>query len=309
MKRFLRRRYGNRDWHHTSVHALMDQASTNRDPFDVVREKAREIVEEARHSGWSGPPFDPVVLASLQGIRARPSEGPMESDALIRELQDGSLEIIWNENAASTRRNFSICHELGHTLFPDAYEVVRHRGTKQRTVDDELELLCDAAAAEFLFPVPEFREELSRLTLNGDTLRDLAKRYAASPEATARRIVELSDEACAAVVFTMRLKPKEQRTASQTGFCFSGAGREPVPRLRVDYAIRSRDLKIVFPRHKSVSDSSCLHTGMTTGSASVIETWDMGNARIILSVHAISIPSDEQGRPRVLAFVVPVSGS
>lgn len=304
MTRFSRRTYAGRHWHHPSVHALMDEVGGDRDPLEVVLERARELVADARAIGWSGPPFDPVVLAGLQTIRARPSDAPMDSDALIRALADGSLEIVWNDSSAVTRRNFSICHELGHTLFPDAYEVVRHRSARRRDLEDELERLCDAAAAEMLMPAEEFAQDLVGCDLTGDTVVALARRYVASPEAAARRIATLSERPCASVLLTMRLKPTEARRASQTGFDFGDGVDAPAPRLRVDYMVPSRSFTDRFPPHKSIPEGSCAYSALN-GSGCGTEAWSTGQATVNLHVNALAIPSDPEGRPRVLALVTP----
>jgi hypothetical protein len=301
----VRKVYGGRSWFNSSVHAIMDGVPADRDPKDVVCGLAQEMVARARALGWSGPPFDPVRLASIESIRVRPSDGPMESDALIRALADGSLEIVWNQDTPSTRRNFSICHELGHTLFPDAYEVVRHRSARRRNPDDELERLCDAAAAEILMPREEFVRDLADLDLDADAISTLARRYAASPEATARRIATLAERSCAAVLLTLRLKLTEERRGKQRTLPLGGRGTVgPHPKLRVDYTIPSSSFGLHFPEHKSIPDDSCVYEALRGGSTSAVETWSTGKTEVRLAVHALSIPADAEGRLRALALVV-----
>jgi hypothetical protein len=281
----------------------MEGHPAERDPRDVVCELAREMIVRARALGWSGPPFDPVQLASIESIRVRQSDGPMDSDALIRPLADGSLEIVWNQDTPPTRRNFSICHELGHTLFPDAYEVVRHRSARRRDPEDELERLCDAAAAEILMPREEFVRDLTELDLDGDAISTLATRYAASTEATARRVATLSDRSCAVVVLTLRLKLTEERRAKQRGLDFGGGAVGLEPKFRVDYMIPSTSFGFRFPEHKSIPDDSCIYeAAQATNSA--VETWSTGKNEVRLRVHALNIPSDAEGRRRALALVV-----
>lgn len=304
MTRYTRRRYGGVDWHHPSVHALMADHSHDRDPFDVVRVLAREMIADARDLGWAGPPFDPVLLASIQSIRARASDVEMESDALIHALPDASLEIVWNNTSPPTRRNFSVCHELGHTLFPDAYDVARHRSGRRCNPEDELERLCDAAAAEILMPVPEFADDVANGGLDVAAIRSLALRYAASPEAVARRITQVSERPCAAVLLTLRLKPKEERRRAQAAFDFGDGTAGPTPKLRVDYAIPSKGIASwFFPPHKSVPDASCAYTALSSSEAAATETWNLGAADVRVNVQAISIPADSEGRGRVLALV------
>jgi len=284
----------------------MEGHPAERDPRDVVRDLAREMLKRARALGWSGPPFDPVQLASIESIRVRQSDGPMDSDALIRALADGSLEIVWNQGTPPTRRNFSLCHELGHTLFPDAYEVVRRRSARRRDPEDELERLCDAAAAEILMPAEEFIRDLTDLDLDGDTISTLATRYAASTEATGRRVATLSDRPCAVIFLTLRLKPTEKRRAKQRGLDFAGRTVEPEPKFRVDYMTPSASFGFLFPEHKSIPDDSCVYGALQTATPSA-ETWSTGKREVPLRVHVLNIPHDADGQRRALALVVPRS--
>src|SRR5688572_6803429 len=68
-----------RKWRHPSVLALVGTQGRGRDPVAAVRAEAQSFVAWARGIGWSGPPFDPTVLASLRGITLR--EGPKDMTA------------------------------------------------------------------------------------------------------------------------------------------------------------------------------------------------------------------------------------
>src|SRR5690348_9376093 len=41
----------------------------DRDPIEVIVEKAQDLVFKAIEEGWNGPPFDPFQLARIRGIR------------------------------------------------------------------------------------------------------------------------------------------------------------------------------------------------------------------------------------------------
>jgi len=159
------------------VIALVEDYGRPVDPSFVIRVRARELVERARQFGWSGPPFDPKELASLLGIRLRPDTLAPGHDAFIVPRQGEQLEIIFDKSRPHTRQNFSISHEICHTLFPDAYDVVRNRYNRRDSFDPdrELEQLCDLGAAEILLPEEEFRAHMSHLRFglgNVPTLRD-----------------------------------------------------------------------------------------------------------------------------------------
>jgi hypothetical protein len=57
-------------WTHPSVLAL----TTEKDPVDVVVERARNVVLDAIEEGWTGPPFDPFVLAKFLNISVIPRD-------------------------------------------------------------------------------------------------------------------------------------------------------------------------------------------------------------------------------------------
>src|SRR5438552_2333533 len=116
-----------RVWSHKSVLALMDSARAGEEPEDVITRLAREFVADAMACGWSGPPFDPEVLASVRGIKVEPTNCDIRADARVFPGTGGKLRIEYDPRKPKARVNFSICHELTHTFFPDSYETVRHR--------------------------------------------------------------------------------------------------------------------------------------------------------------------------------------
>lgn len=187
----------------------------------AIREKARALVYRAREFGWKGPPFDPHVLASLNGIRVREGAPDMEQDALIRPIKERELEIVFNPVPPETRQRFSICHEIAHTLFPDAYEIAHYRhDRKNRDPGQELESLCDLAAAEMLLPAVTFEPELATAGASLATMDALRERYNASREAVLLRIAALSAQPLAVGILTLRHKPTEERKRNQGTFDF-----------------------------------------------------------------------------------------
>jgi hypothetical protein len=75
---------------------LMHLADEREEPEDVIIRLARALVEEAIAAGWSGPPFDPTVLASLRGISVKPADCDIRSDARIFPLPMGKLQIEYD---------------------------------------------------------------------------------------------------------------------------------------------------------------------------------------------------------------------
>lgn len=301
-----KRRYGDKDWTHKSVHALMSDRGDHEDPSSVIRGAVRDLADGARQYGWAGPPFDPFVLAELQGIRVSAGPPGMPNDALIRPLSSGDLEIVWSPAAPLARRNFSVFHEIGHTLFPDCFELVRHRRDRDRfDPDRELEGLCDMAASELLMPDPEFPGDLAkRGGLAAAAVEALAARYAASREAVARRAVALQRAPCLAVFLSERHKPADGVKVEQGAFDFYEA---PAKKLRIDYTVSSGAARsVIAPRHKSVPDNSCTYTALREGRAASggVETWTVGGGRELSGrVDALPLSTTPEGDARVLALV------
>jgi Zn-dependent peptidase ImmA (M78 family) len=180
-------------WHHPSVKLIMGQG----DPIETVVESARQLVLQAADAGLLTVPIDPFKLAELKGIPVIPK--PDVADAQLVPGPGGKPVIHYNPSRPRARVRFSICHELGHTLFPDCLAQVRHRLFHSRTspIDYELEALCNLAAAELLLPLGSIQEDMAKLKLSVDTALRLREKYEASTEAVLLRLIGLSGVPCA----------------------------------------------------------------------------------------------------------------
>ena len=123
------------------------------DPIDAVTTCARDLVLRAIDQGWTGPPFDPFVLADLLHLETVPRADI--SDARTLPVSRSQLRIEFNPNRPHARVRYSVAHEIAHTLFPDCAHQIRNRSMHQEKRGDEwqLEALCNIAAAEFLVPL------------------------------------------------------------------------------------------------------------------------------------------------------------
>ncbi len=228
-----------------------------------MRRLAQEHVGVARSYGWVGPPYDMWVLAELLDIRVEFAEPEEIKDALLLpNPRTGTFVIKVSRGLPLGRRRFNVAHEIAHTFFPDCAERVQLRGGVSKK-DVGLERLCDAGASEMLLPHPGFAEDVERCGgLGVRALTVLKELYQASWEATANRMVSTAPTSAAMLVLSHRLKPLELR---QPFF----PGMEPLPKLRVDYAVCSESLADVFvPPHKSVPPESALNQlpGLDSGA-------------------------------------------
>lgn len=149
-------------------------------------------------AGWSGPPYDPFDLAERLGVSVRPANLRVDARTILDPVS-GEPGIEYNPSRPRSRVRFSVAHELGHLLFPDVAEQVRHR-TATGAVENwtsghdwQLEALCNVAAGEILMPsqtLAELGVESEYLDIRH--LMDARARLEVSAEALLRRVVALS---------------------------------------------------------------------------------------------------------------------
>src|ERR1700733_6141531 len=302
-KRYVKDKRG-RAWSHKSVITLLKSVNNNDDPETLIRKAARQLVAQAKADGWSGPPYDPKILASLRGIKVEAVKGGIGADARIFPNADGDLVIEFDSSKPVARTNFSICHELTHTFFRDCYEEVRHR-KKGDSYDHsyfELEFLCDLGAAELLMPEDSFSIDMEKLGISLNAVRDLSKLYIASSEAVLIRMGQLSLRSCAVIFLSEKLKPTEKRNAQTMDLI--GFELPPIPlKLRVDYTCPSKAFSVFIPRDKSVPDNSVSYQCLKTNDVvEGVEHWDIQGFGL-WRVQAVPLPSFNTNGRRVVAFV------
>jgi uncharacterized protein DUF955 len=290
-------------WRHKSIRALVHSAGGG-DPIEIIRSKSKEVVTWAKRLGWKGPPFDPLTLASLRGIRARESTRLFSAEAQLTPMQGQQLLLEFNPARALCRRNYSISHELIHTFFEDCYEMVHQRKSELATFDpqQEVEHLCQVGAAEILMPEEDFALDLAGLGLSLSAVPALCRRYEASREAVARRMLALTDQAAALVFFSRRLKPLEKKDCDYLN------GKRPKEKMRILYSVRTPNFPVFTPPHKSVPDDSCVSSVMVADDiVSGYEEWDVrGFKRWFIEAMALPVPDDaDESLPSVVALVLP----
>ena len=288
---------------HPHVRAIMDETGED-DPFAAVRAKARCLVDEFFKAFSEPPPFDLKAMASLRGLRLSDDDPRFSLDSEIVPEADGRVVLRVNSGRPETRQRFSIGHELGHTLFPDYQLAVRCRKARERTwadPNDLLETLCDVAASELLFPIPWFADRIANLSLSAANIAALANEYKASRDATVRRLVELHPEPLAAVFFSWKLKPTEQRLVKRNRrqkSLFGGPLPMPSPMLRVDYAILNggfeRDCTGHIPKDKSIPSEGPIHQASLTHSLQDGRCrLDLGTVERDFAVHSLPVYTSE----------------
>lgn len=279
---------------HPSVTALLREAVGRETAEDVMRRKCREMVRAAKARGWSGPPFDPKILASLNGIRVQEVTEDFGSEGRIFPWRN-RVVIQFRSGLIPERQRFTICHELAHTCFPDTYERVRCRQTPNldHGAYRGFEQLCDIGASELLMPYEDFSADLARAPVGLAVTVNLSRCYVASIEATAKRLLDLTTHACAAVFLTDE--------------AFKNFSAVP-GRLRVKYFWKSGSFRGFFPPGALVPPDSCVHSAPPhhcTDFSLKPETWLVDGRSATWQVEALRlapVPSVAD-YPKVMAFV------
>jgi Zn-dependent peptidase ImmA (M78 family) len=289
------------EWTNVSVLAL----AQGRDPIEAVVSLARDVVLEAVDSGWTGPPYDPLELADLLGLRVRGrnevndartvalgERAPRSAPLAHYVPAEDQLEIQFNPTRPRARLRYSIAHEIAHTLFPDAAETVRHR-TGSGAVPSygsgdawQLELLCNLAAGELLVPASDLPSADDEHPVDVPSLMRLRGEFGVSTEAMLRRAVTLARRQAALIA----------TTPVRDGASF-----------RVDYVHAARGWTPPVSRGQVLTDEAAeaLRAAAAIGHvAADLVAWPAGS----FNVQAVGIPPwPDDDRPRVLAVVQPVS--
>jgi hypothetical protein len=191
------------------------------------------------------PPVDHNLVASWRGLdRVEEADIPW-AGCLVRE--EGRLVAKVRASDPWGRKRFSVFHEIGHTFLPGVAYATQYRCNPQparpgrRDDINPLEVLSDIAASELLLPRDAFLEDLSGEAPTMATVEGLAARYDASLEATAHRLVGLSDRPALLIAF----EPASAR---------SRPGQAPT--LRVRWAHGNRETWPYVPPNKSAPDDS-----------------------------------------------------
>jgi aspartokinase-like uncharacterized kinase len=255
----------------------MDEAGNSGSPEQVIIRKAQKLVDYALKEGWSGPPFDPSILASVLGIKKTPIEG-IEAEAQIVPV-NGQFELMFRRDVADKRLNFTLCHEVAHTLFPDCARMIHFRNANRDKFDPEreVEFLCDIGAAEILLPSPYFEEELKKEGISLKSVEGLSERFKASREAIIRRIPASNLKPCAVVYFGVGYNKQELLSLNNPALPFDKSEvSNPRPRLRIGKVHASDDFSVFLPANKSIPDDSKLYDLLTgLDYVSTTEAWNI----------------------------------
>ncbi len=163
--------------------------------------------------------------------------------------------VVVNENDPPARQRFTEAHELMEYVFKPLKE--RRSWSGQRVGDlphDTKEHLCNLGAAELLMPRQLFVDQVRGRKACFETAENMASIFHVSLTAALVRMVGLSREPYAVVLFRYKHKPSELKEMQRTPRQMNLLGEEPPQpskKLRVEWAI-CNDSDVFVPQDKSV---------------------------------------------------------
>lgn len=266
-------------WKHKSVLKLIEE-SGNPDPVNEIKLRARELVLKAFEFGWEGPPYSPIELAKLLHIEVTPNDSLLDARTIPSKHH---FQIEYNPYQKPTRINFSIAHEIAHTLFSDCADEIRHREDNPQQ-NKQLEQLCNIAAAEIQLPYAAFSNDANNTDLSIESLIQLATKYKASLESVFIRYTEVIDKPCAILIAIFQTDNK----------------------IVVDYSITSKYFNVKIPDGFEVPLNSNAYECTTPGwTARETVKWEIFKDEEC-NIYSIGISSYKRDkRPRVGILVVP----
>ncbi|TAI47630.1 ImmA/IrrE family metallo-endopeptidase [Flagellimonas allohymeniacidonis] len=270
------------EWKHPSVLKLVNEEGSGlTDPIEIIREKSRKMVLEALTNGWHGPPFDVIKLAKMNGYEVHPNESVAEARIIPAS---NTFKIEYNPFQSPARINFSIAHEIAHTLFSDCGDTIRYRKNELEKGSWQLEFLCNIAASELLLPYAEFTNTANEVDLDIKSLIDIARKYRASVESVFLRFSQVVEKPCTIAICTFN----------------------PDNQLVVNYSKNSLNAHLEIPKGYIIPENSNVYDCVKAGFTSYgLENWGLfGETRY--AIHGVGLsPIKKQTQARVGILIVP----
>jgi Zn-dependent peptidase ImmA (M78 family) len=238
------------------------QVSGLRGAEDIERviTRARKLVDAAEITTL---PVNIARLARLSGVeRIEIRSGMGASGQLRREGQHLIIELDSHEPIE--RRNFTCCHEIGHTfMLDDSSSKFRDLAASPScTRYTREEYLCDRAAAELLMPEKLFRPAAAALHPSIASVIQLARLFQSSIRATIVRLGQIAEWPAVFLVW---------RFSSRWG---SSA------KLRVSWSVKPEGSRCFIPRHVPADPKSGIYAAFVSAQITAeTETLRLGSLR------------------------------
>jgi len=274
------------------------------DPVEAVECLTNNLLELAE---IKEPPVNLAMVASFQGAVVTRTE-IRESGRLV-PLGTRGYRIEVRESDPIGRQNFSIGHEIGHTLIPSYAQspVVKSDVlTGEFHKRDEEEFFCDIAARNLLLPEVMFKDHCSRITPSIGGLLELANIFQASIEAVALRLDQLRCWNCIPVVWELTLKPSQKKSEGQIPLLGFEELSKPMEEYRVKFHAGD-DATMFFPAAKHIPmDSDMVSTCLSCGEFKGRCTMPTSKRDVECYVEAVVVPyRNEHGdtKQRIVSLI------
>jgi len=276
------------------------------DPVEAVQCLTNGLLELVEANK---PPMNLAMVASFQGAVITRTD-IRESGRLV-PLGAKGYRIEVRDSDPAGRQNFSIGHEIGHTLIPSYAQsptVKSDMLTGEFQKRNEEEFFCDIASRNLLLPEAIFKEHCSRITPSIGGLLELSSIFQASIEAIELRLDQLRCWNCIPVVWELALKPSQKRSEAQMALLAFEELSEPIEEYRVKFHAGD-DAALFFPiaRHIPMDSdmvSGCLSCGEFKGRC-IIPT---SKRDVECDVEAVVVPyRNEHGntKQRIVSLIYP----
>jgi Zn-dependent peptidase ImmA (M78 family) len=187
-------KYSSDPTEHNAVLALCERVAIP-EPKAAIVACSLALIETC---GVVGPPLSPEHLGYARGI-FRVDKKDLVFDACLIPKDSGFIVEVCKFNPRA-RQRFSIAHEIAHTFFievmPELGLPKRDTGIRLHSEYNYFEHLCDIGAAELLMPGELFRRAAAEVAPGLTGILELANRFQASLNATARRLTALNLWSC-----------------------------------------------------------------------------------------------------------------
>lgn len=292
-----------RRWLSRDAHLLLKVTGEN-DPTRAITKRAAELIDEAV---LDQPPFYPEILASFRGVSEVRRKSMAGAARLVPEK--GSLIIEVNQDHSAGKQNFSIDHEVAHTLLPTyAVGIVDDEVTGQFPSNSETELLCDIGASALLLDARWLRPLADSAGASLQTLFQLADLFGASLQATALRLSELNVWPCAFVFWEEGYRKSDRIPQGQGLMPGMEHFGKPGAKLRVSFPYVSSSFGYFVPKNKSVEHTSLVAQCSEAGEPTFgIEAFDLGLQIVELFCENAYVPykSGPTVNRRVISLLLP----
>lgn len=210
---------------------------------------AHELANEVRHRhNITTYPVPVAAIANNEGAVIKYL--PMVSEGALTRTSRG-YTINVNENAAASRKRYTIAHEIGHILFDrltGTYAGTRHRGSHIPIGIEQEERFCQQFAAALLIPEDAIADFGDWKNVAIIKLYERARSLQVSAQALLWRVLEQLPYEGGALCFRFMPKPTDKADL----------------KLRLDWGLFPNAVKKMYlPRYDAVRADSPIHRALT----------------------------------------------